>query len=86
MIKFIVFDLDGVLVEAKGIHFDALNEALGEQYIIEWNEHLGKYDGLKTNQKLEMLTKEKGFPIELYKTVPESNLYDEYATRRDFNN
>ena len=69
MIKFIVFDLDGVLVEAKGIHFDALNEALGEQYIIEWNEHLGKYDGLKTNQKLEMLTKEKGLPTELYKTI-----------------
>ena len=69
MIKFIVFDLDGVLVEAKTIHFDALNEALGEQYSIEWNEHLGKYDGLKTNQKLEMLTKEKGLPTELYKTI-----------------
>ena len=27
-IKLIVFDLDGVLVEAKNIHFDALNEAL----------------------------------------------------------
>ncbi len=69
MIKFIVFDLDGVLVEAKSIHFDALNEALGEQYRIEWNEHLGKYDGLKTNQKLELLTKEKGLPTELYKTI-----------------
>jgi HAD superfamily hydrolase (TIGR01509 family) len=69
MIKFIVFDLDGVLVEAKSIHFDALNEALGEQYRIEWNEHLGKYDGLKTNQKLELLTKEKDLPTELYKTI-----------------
>lgn len=69
MIKVIIFDLDGVLVEAKGIHFDALNEALGEQYAIEWNEHLSKYDGLKTNQKLEMLTKEKGLPVELYTKV-----------------
>jgi len=69
MIKFIVFDLDGVLVEAKGIHFDALNEALGEQYSIGWNEHLGKYDGLKTNQKLEMLTKEKSLPVEMYKSI-----------------
>ena len=69
MMKFIIFDLDGVLVEAKNIHFDALNEALGEKYAIEWNEHLSKYDGLKTNQKLEMLTKEKGFPVELYKNV-----------------
>jgi HAD superfamily hydrolase (TIGR01509 family) len=69
MIKLIIFDLDGVLVEAKGIHFDALNEALGDEYSIDWNEHLGKYDGLKTNQKLEMLTKEKGLPAELHKQV-----------------
>jgi HAD superfamily hydrolase (TIGR01509 family) len=67
--KLIIFDLDGVLVEAKNIHFDALNEALGPKYSIEWNEHLSKYDGLKTNQKLEMLTKEKGLPTELYKQV-----------------
>jgi len=69
MIKVILFDLDGVLVEAKNIHFDALNEALGKQYAIEWNEHLSKYDGLKTNQKLEMLTKEKGLPVEMYTEV-----------------
>jgi HAD superfamily hydrolase (TIGR01509 family) len=68
-IKLIIFDLDGVLVEAKNIHFDALNEALGPEYAIEWNEHLGKYDGLKTNQKLEMLTKEKELPAELHKQV-----------------
>jgi len=69
MIKLIIFDLDGVLVEAKKIHFDALNEALGSKYSIEWDEHLGKYDGLKTNQKLEMITKEKGLPVELHKIV-----------------
>jgi beta-phosphoglucomutase-like phosphatase (HAD superfamily)/dTDP-glucose pyrophosphorylase len=69
MKKLIIFDLDGVLVEAKNIHFEALNEALGEQYTIGWNEHLSKYDGLKTKQKLKMLTKEKGLPIELYKQV-----------------
>ena len=27
--KLVIFDLDGVLVEAKNIHYDALNEALG---------------------------------------------------------
>ena len=58
--KLIIFDLDGVLVEAKQIHYEALNQALGEQYAIEWNEHLSIYDGLKTNQKLEMLTERKG--------------------------
>ena len=69
MIKLVIFDLDGVLVEAKTIHFDALNEALGPKYVIEWNEHLSKYDGLKTNQKLEMLTQEKGLPSSMYKQV-----------------
>ena len=63
MIKLIIFDLDGVLVEAKNIHYEALNEALGE-YAISWNEHLSTYDGLKTSQKLDMLTKAKGLPIE----------------------
>jgi HAD superfamily hydrolase (TIGR01509 family) len=69
MIKFIIFDLDGVLVEAKNIHFEALNKALGSQYEISWNEHLSRYDGLKTNQKLEMLTQDKGLPTKLYKQV-----------------
>lgn len=69
MMKFIIFDLDGVLVDAKSIHFAALNEALGDKYAIEWDEHLSKYDGLKTRQKLEMLTKEKGLPLELHNEI-----------------
>ena len=69
MIKLVIFDLDGVLVEAKNIHFDALNEALGTEYEISWAEHLSTYDGLKTNQKLEMLTERKGLPTELHKQV-----------------
>ena len=39
MIKLVIFDLDGVLVEAKGIHYEALNEALGEEYACSWAEH-----------------------------------------------
>ena len=62
MIKLIIFDLDGVLVEAKDIHYQALNKALGEMYFINWNEHLSTYDGLKTNQKLDMLSNNKGLP------------------------
>jgi HAD superfamily hydrolase (TIGR01509 family) len=69
MINLIVFDLDGVLVEAKTIHYDALNSALGEEYEISWNEHLSIYDGLKTTQKLEMLSQNKGLPIELHSKV-----------------
>jgi HAD superfamily hydrolase (TIGR01509 family) len=69
MIKLVIFDLDGVLVEAKNIHFDALNEALPTGCRIEWNEHLSKYDGLKTNQKLEMLTKDKGLSPDMYEHI-----------------
>jgi HAD superfamily hydrolase (TIGR01509 family) len=68
-VKFIIFDLDGVLVEAKEIHYDSLNEALGEKYKITQDEHLSRYDGLKTSQKLEMLTSDKGLPAELYEEV-----------------
>lgn len=68
-IKLIIFDLDGVLVEAKNIHYEALNEALGEKYVISWNEHLSIYDGLKTNQKLEMLTERKGLPISKHTNI-----------------
>ena len=71
-IKLVIFDLDGVLVEAKNIHYDALNQALGKDYAIDWNEHLSIYDGLKTNQKLEMLTERKGLPTELHKEIWEN--------------
>ena len=71
-IKLIIFDLDGVLVEAKNIHYESLNKALGKEYSIEWNEHLSMYDGLKTNQKLEMLTKHKNFPVDKYSIVWEN--------------
>lgn len=53
----VIFDLDGVLVETKQIHYDALNYALekaGEQ-IISWNDHLTRYDGFPTKVKLDML-------------------------------
>jgi HAD superfamily hydrolase (TIGR01509 family) len=71
-VKLVIFDLDGVLVEAKNIHYDALNQALGKDYVIGWNEHLSVYDGLKTNQKLEMLTERKGLPTELHSKIWES--------------
>jgi len=66
MIKLIIFDLDGVLVETKKLHFDALNRALKEvdsKYIITIEEHLSKYDGLNTHKKLNFLSKEKGLPL-----------------------
>lgn len=72
MIKLIIFDLDGVLVEAKKIHYETLNKALSKidnNYTISWEEHLSKYDGLKTNQKLELLSIDKKLPVDKYKDV-----------------
>jgi HAD superfamily hydrolase (TIGR01509 family) len=72
MTKLIIFDLDGVLVEAKEIHYKTLNKALAEvdkKYMITEKEHLSTYDGLKTNQKLEMLTKNKGLDPIYYEQI-----------------
>jgi beta-phosphoglucomutase-like phosphatase (HAD superfamily) len=69
LVKLIIFDLDGVLVEAKNIHYEALNKALGKKYAISWNEHLSVYDGLKTVQKLNMLTEKKGLPTEQHNHI-----------------
>ena len=68
-IKLIIFDLDGVLVDAKNIHYNTLNEALGNKYKISWEEHLNKYDGLKTNEKLNLLTINKGLPPSSYNDI-----------------
>ena len=75
MIKLVIFDLDGVLVEAKSIHYESLNKALDPQFAINWDEHLLTYDGLKTNQKLEMLHIKKGLPQELFKQVWDKKQY-----------
>ena len=76
MIKLIIFDMDGVLVEAKEIHYNTLNQALkeienltGNEYVITEAEHLSIYDGLKTTQKLELLTKNKGLHPEFYDEI-----------------
>ena len=72
MIKLIIFDLDGVLVDAKKIHYNTLNEALSEidnKYTISETEHLSIYDGLKTNQKLDLLTKNKDLDKEYHNQI-----------------
>lgn len=63
MIKLIVFDLDGVLVETKKLHYESFNKALRDvdpKYEISYDEHLAKYDGLSTHKKLDLLGREKG--------------------------
>lgn len=71
-IKLIIFDLDGVLVDSRPLHYEALNEALKEidkKYVINYDEHIAKYDGLSTTQKLHLLTQEKGLPPNLYTKI-----------------
>lgn len=72
MIAAIIFDLDGVLVDATEWHYSALNKALGVfGFSIDREEHESFYNGLPTHVKLEHLTKEKGFPKTLHKLVHE---------------
>ena len=74
MIKLVIFDLDGVLVEAKEIHYETLNEAIrtvtqNSSMAITWDEHLSTYDGLKTNEKLEMLSQHKGLSKDMHRAI-----------------
>lgn len=71
-IKAILFDMDGVLIEAKEWHYEALNRALGLfGYEISRSEHLANYDGLPTKNKLKKLTQDKGLPEELHTFIHE---------------
>lgn len=66
-IKAILFDMDGVLIDAKEWHYEALNKALSLFGMeISRYDHLVTYDGLPTRRKLEMLTLERGLPKRLH--------------------
>ena len=69
-IKAIFFDMDGVLIDARDWHYEALNKAL-ELFGMEISryDHLVTYDGLPTKKKLEMLSAERGLPKSLHKFV-----------------
>lgn len=72
MTKAIIFDLDGVLIDSKEIHFNALNLALdefGSDLIITRKEQDNIFEGLTTKAKLDILTKIKGLPSELHDDV-----------------
>jgi HAD superfamily hydrolase (TIGR01509 family) len=69
-IKAIFFDMDGVLIEAKDWHYEALNKALNLFGMeISRYDHLVTYDGLPTKKKLQMLTKERGLPEGLHNFI-----------------
>jgi HAD superfamily hydrolase (TIGR01509 family) len=66
-VQAVLFDMDGVLIDATEWHYEALNQALAFfGYTISRYEHLTTYNGLPTRKKLEMLTVEKGLPQGLH--------------------
>lgn len=71
-IKAVIFDMDGVLIQAKEWHYEALNRALGLFGMeISRYDHLVTFDGLPTRKKLEMLSAERGLPNELHDFINE---------------
>lgn len=77
-IKAIIFDMDGVLIDAKEWHYDALNRALGLFGMeISKYDHLVTYDGLPTRKKLEMLSRERGLPVALHAFI--NDMKQEYT-------
>jgi HAD superfamily hydrolase (TIGR01509 family) len=72
MSKAVIFDLDGVLIDSKEIHFNSLNLALRDidpKYIITKHEQETTYEGLTTRTKLGILSNTKGLPVSLHDTV-----------------
>ena len=72
MIKAVIFDLDGVLIDATEWHYEALNDALrlfGHE--ISREDHVGFYNGLPTKEKLKVLSEKKGLPQGLHLVVQE---------------
>lgn len=72
MKKLIVFDLDGVLIDSREIHYQSLNtalESIDPKYAINRDDHLSLYDGLSTTKKLNLLSKTKGLPVEFHDVI-----------------
>ena len=71
MIKAILYDLDGVLVNATEWHYESLNLALREiaGFEIDRKEHLTTFNGIPTNTKLDILNKQGRLSKDLFQQV-----------------
>jgi HAD superfamily hydrolase (TIGR01509 family) len=72
MIRAIVFDMDGVLIDARDWHYEALNRALRLFGLeISRYDHLTTFDGLPTRRKLELLSLQYHVPAALHDFINE---------------
>lgn len=68
--KAVMFDMDGVLIDARDWHYEALNDALQPFGLtIGRDEHLTTFDGLPTKRKLDILSGARGLPKALHETI-----------------
>ena len=88
MIKLIIFDLDGTLIETRDMHYAALNKALVFYGFdeITYKDHIHKFNGLSTLTKLKLLNipedkhesinqkKQEYTTEELVKITPDQNI------------
>lgn len=73
MSKSVIFDMDGVLIDARDWHYEALNIALSAFGLeISYEEHITLFDGLSTRQKLQFLTDVRGLPKVLHNVISDT--------------
>ena len=71
-IKAVIFDMDGVLIDAAEWHYLAFNRALELfGYSISRHDHLTTFNGLPTRKKLEILTMDRGLTKGLHAFINE---------------
>jgi HAD superfamily hydrolase (TIGR01509 family) len=78
MIKAILFDLDGVLVDACTWHYHSLNDALKhfKGFEISYSDHLDNYNGLPTSVKLDILKIPEQERHNIWKMKQDRTLYN----------
>lgn len=79
--KLICFDLDGVLIDSKNVHYEALNKAISlvdSKYLISEEEQKNIYEGLPTKVKLNLLSKNKNLPVFFHDQI--ARLKQEFTT------
>ena len=83
MIKAILFDMDGVLIDAREWHYEALNQALEHfGHTISLESHLSTFDGLPTKDKLNLLSRTSGLPEGLHGLI--NSLKQKYTIQHTY--